>query len=427
VLTGYFAGLPDFDMARTHSSTRSQPAALLLLACGCLFAADFHSFASEQTAVIPMQSSPPDIIAPSDPAQAAIENLRANGPHSGHADTLRTFGQFIGVWDMDVKLFDRVGKLTYHQPCVWMFSWILDGRAIQDVLVGPPRPGSHERGIGTTIRYFNEATGRWQITWMSAASSTYIHLEGGRQNDEIVMEGADVDGSPLRWMFTEITPESFHWRGYISDDSGKSWRMEQEMLAHRRVMPAMTPSEGHALWNRTDRSGFESARLLKSCDGWQISGAASFQYDNSPCLLAYAVRCDAAWRSRSASVHGIVAGKVVDHELCVTPAGRWIHNGIEIPELDGCIDLDLNFSPSTNTLPIRRLGLPVGGTEKIRAAWLRFPSFELEALPQSYTRESTGRYEYRSREFVAELSVDSAGLVRDYPPTWQSAALTQDR
>lgn len=192
-----------------------------------------------------MPSNPPEIISPPDPAQAGIENLRAHGPHPGYADALHTFGQFVGIWDMDVALFDPVGKITYHQPCVWMFSWILDGRAIQDVLIGPPRPGASgkERAMGTTVRYFNEALHRWEITYMSATSRTYIQLAGGERGDSIILEGKDVDGSPLRWTFTEVTADSFHWRGYISSDAGKTWRMEQEMFAHRRPIGSGARSE----------------------------------------------------------------------------------------------------------------------------------------------------------------------------------------
>jgi hypothetical protein len=373
-----------------------------------------------------MLSHPPNIITPIEPNQAAIENLRAYGPHPAHADALRTFGQFIGVWDMDIKLFDKTGNTIYHQLGVWMFSWILDGRAIQDVLIGPPRPTqpSTERAMGTTIRYYNEAKKRWQITWMTPSGRTCIHLEGGQRGDGIFLEGTDVDGSPLRWMFSEITPDSFHWRGYISDDSGKSWRMEQEMFARRRATDSVTPVKHTALWRRLDLAGLESARLEQTPNGWELSGAASFQYRDAPCLLDYNVRCDASWNSRSVSVYGVVGNEVVHHELRVSPTGRWVHNDVEVPELDGCTDVDLNFTPSTNTLPIRRLSLPIGGSAEIRAAWLRFPDFALRPLVQTYTRKTADRYGYRAGTFESEISFDSAGFVRDYPPAWRAIAAT---
>jgi len=203
----------------------------------------------------PMQAQPPRIVIPNDSTQAAIENLRAPNVHTGYEEKLRTFGQFIGVWDMDITLFNEKNQIFYHQPGVWMFSWILDGRAIQDVIVGPPRsdPANGERRMGTTIRYFNETTQRWHITFMTPTGQIYIHLEGGQKGDAIVLEGKDTDGSALRWMFTEITPQSFHWLGYTSPDNGKTWLLEQEMFAKRRA-PVKT-QERSAWWRRKDLRG----------------------------------------------------------------------------------------------------------------------------------------------------------------------------
>ena len=86
-----------------------------------------------------------------------------------------------------------------------------------------------------------------------------------------------------------------------------------------------------------------------------------------------------------------------------------------------CIDLDLNFSPSTNLLPIRRSNLAIGEGTEVRAAWLRFPSFKLEPLSQRYKRidESTYRYESGGGNFVTELTVNAVGFVTTYPDLWQ--------
>ncbi len=92
-----------------------------------------------------------------------------------------------------------------------------------------------------------------------------------------------------------------------------------------------------------------------------------------------------------------------------------------------CIDLDLNFSPSTNLLPIRRLGLAIGQAAEVKAAWLRFPSFELELLPQRYRRLDETRYRYESAggQFVADLQVNPSGFATDYPGLWQAEATSE--
>ncbi len=100
---------------------------------------------------------------------------------------------------------------------------------------------------------------------------------------------------------------------------------------------------------------------------------------------------------------------------------------VEQPQVAGCIDIDLNFSPSTNLLPIRRLGLAVGEAGEVNAAWLRFPSFKLERLSQQYRRpdENIYRYESAGGQFVAELKVNSFGFVIEYPNLWQTEASSE--
>lgn len=136
--------------------------------------------------------------------------------------------------------------------------------------------------------------------------------------------------------------------------------------------------------------------------------------------------CDASWSTTAAKVSGWLGPADVEIELTVDPEHNWRLNGLERPAVAGCIDLDLNFSPSTNLLPIRRLNLAVGEEAEVKAAWLRFPSFELEPLSQIYRRvdESTYRYESGGGSFVADLEVDRVGFVTNYPGIWQAEAAT---
>jgi hypothetical protein len=132
------------------------------------------------------------------------------------------------------------------------------------------------------------------------------------------------------------------------------------------------------------------------------------------------VTCDAAWQTLSGKVGGWVGEKIVETEISVDTRRRWRLDGEEIPEVEGCADLDLNFSPSTNLLPIRRLALGAGQGAEVRAAWLRFPGFTLEPLNQYYTRtgEAAYRYESAGGRFAAELKVSEEGFVTEYPRFW---------
>ncbi|MGH9380151.1 MAG: putative glycolipid-binding domain-containing protein [Thermoanaerobaculia bacterium] len=175
--------------------------------------------------------------------------------------------------------------------------------------------------------------------------------------------------------------------------------------------------ERTVLWRRLDRAGHEACRLLRMGDGWLLEGGAVLVHEGAPCSLAYHVACDAAWRTRTCRVTGWLGERTVDVEIEVGGDRSWRLNGEVCPEVADCVDVDLNFSPSTNLLPIRRLGLAVGSAAPVKAAWLRFPSFHLEPLEQVYRRigETAYRYESAGGRFTADLEVDQAGFVTRYP------------
>ena len=190
------------------------------------------------------------------------------------------------------------------------------------------------------------------------------------------------------------------------------------------------PSGGqmHAsmLWRRIDQPGHESARLVFEDPSWYLNGAAVFAYDGQKCRLDYLITCNSLWETRLGRVMGWVGDQAVEIEISADANGRWFVNSNECDDVQGCIDLDLNFSPSTNLLPIRRLNLAIGEEAHVRAAWLRFPSLVLEPLDQLYRRTGARTYVYESAggRFVAELRVNEAGFVVDYPGLWAYEAST---
>ncbi|HEX8634285.1 MAG TPA: putative glycolipid-binding domain-containing protein [Pyrinomonadaceae bacterium] len=180
-------------------------------------------------------------------------------------------------------------------------------------------------------------------------------------------------------------------------------------------------SERFVLWGRLDTPGHEFARVFFDNSRWHLNGTAVFVHDTQPCRLDYRVECNSEWETLSGRVSGWVGEKGIEIEISVEPNRRWRLNGRECAQAAGCIDLDLNFSPLTNTLPIRRLNLNIGEKAEVRAAWLKFPSFQIERLEQSYYRidATTYRYESDGGRFVADLEVNETGFVTSYPHFWQ--------
>jgi hypothetical protein len=183
-------------------------------------------------------------------------------------------------------------------------------------------------------------------------------------------------------------------------------------------------TERVVLWRRLDLPGHESARLFAEGAHWHLHGTAVFAHEGRPCRLDYRVVCDLAWRTQSARVAGWAGTRRVGADLSVDAERRWRMNGADCPAVTGCVDVDLGFSPSTNLLPIRRLALAVGDAADVRAAWLPFPSLDLQPLEQRYARlaERRWRYESRGGAFTAELDVDDVGFVTRYGGLWELAA-----
>lgn len=175
------------------------------------------------------------------------------------------------------------------------------------------------------------------------------------------------------------------------------------------------------LWRGIHLRGHEACRLYQVGTEFRLQGTAVFLSNERPCCLSYLVSCDANWNTLRGTVSGWIGNDNVNIEVTVDTLRHWQMNGMKKPAVSGCIDLDLNFSPSTNLLPIRRLNLEIGQQAEVNAAWLRFPSFELEPLTQVYTRldDATYRYSSRGGEFVRDVAVNEAGLVTNYPGLWE--------
>lgn len=178
------------------------------------------------------------------------------------------------------------------------------------------------------------------------------------------------------------------------------------------------------LWRRVDCPGEESAFLEEHNNEWQLHGAVHVEHGGEEWRIDYVVTCDRGWETRVAVVDAW-RGPAGEHRRMVIvhrEDGAWLVDGHEVPGLEGCRDVDLGFSPSTNTLPIRRLGLGEGEAADLPAAWLRFPELSLERLEQRYERldGETYRYECGGGSFSRDLAVNAEGFVTDYPGFWHA-------
>lgn len=178
------------------------------------------------------------------------------------------------------------------------------------------------------------------------------------------------------------------------------------------------------LWQRVDRPGTEYFGLWQDETGWQLRGTVILALDG-PLKVRYGVLVDEQWKTRA--VHIGLRGAGPEAILHVTTKdGRWFQGNEELEGLRGCIDVDLEITPATNTLPIRRLALTMGESSDLQVAWIRFPGLAIERSAQRYTRLEGRRYRYESGTFGSELEVDDLGLVVDYAAWIRAPAIGPD-
>jgi hypothetical protein len=157
---------------------------------------------------------------------AMLELLAASGPDPQYATQLDLYGRFVGSWDIDNRRLDHETGQWQADTGHWHFGWILAGRGIQDTLEFAARPG-------TTVRLYDTRHDVWRVVWFAPSLGDICRLVGRHDDDGICQEGTQPDGTAIRWIFTDIKPNSFTWRGYIDRAGSGEWVLEQEMLARR--------------------------------------------------------------------------------------------------------------------------------------------------------------------------------------------------
>lgn len=164
-------------------------------------------------------------------AEDTFTVLAADKPAPEYRDKLMLFGQFVGDWEFDGVGQGADGKQGTDKGEIH-FSWALQGRAIQDVWIERER-SDHAPGIyGTTVRFYDPKIDAWRSTWIDPVYGAVRTFIGRKVGEEIVLESKDDKGRTIHWIFSQIKPDSFHWRGERL--IGDKWEIYEEASVHRK-------------------------------------------------------------------------------------------------------------------------------------------------------------------------------------------------
>src|ERR1700748_2646996 len=121
-------------------------------------------------------------------------------------------------------------------------------------------------------------------------------------------------------------------------------------------------------WTALPWSSVEHVAIADE-DGWTADGAMVAVFDGRAVRLTYRLQVDVAGATRALDLSDSVGGASLG--LRGDGHGRWSDvDGAPVPDLDGCIDVDISTTPLTNTLPVRRLRLAPGESADIQVAYV---------------------------------------------------------
>jgi len=171
-------------------------------------------------------------------------------------------------------------------------------------------------------------------------------------------------------------------------------------------------------WTALQWPGMEHVVVSSDEEGHRAEGQLIMAEDDLV-TVRYSLACGPRWRFRTVtvSVTGAAGRRVL--KLARDENGGWLADGQARPDLGPCDDIDINCTPLTNTLPIRRIDWSAGKACDIDVAYVSVPELDVRKARQRYTELGGSAFRYESGSFQADLSVDADGFVLDYPGIWR--------
>jgi hypothetical protein len=178
------------------------------------------------------------------------------------------------------------------------------------------------------------------------------------------------------------------------------------------------------VWRARGWPGVERLELVEGSEGVTARSLLIASPEGELIGGRYEIICDEGWRVERLSLESLGTGRRL--ELVHGAAGGWIAAGQILPALGASMDVDINLSPFTNTLPIRRLELAPGAAADLEVVYISLPQLDVHPQRQRYTclrRDASGAlYRYESGTFAAAVAVDATGLVTHYEGLWDRAS-----
>lgn len=201
------------------------------------------------------------------------------------------------------------------------------------------------------------------------------------------------------------------------------------------------PARQLVVWQGTEGNRWETALIDLSSTGIVAEGT-QIGLDPVPYRLDYTLDASDNFVTRALDLRA--CGEDWERTLALRHDGQGYWEAtvsasslpaatLSVDGLSEARDCDLGLSPLTNLMPLRRLGLlSHTTTASIVVAWVSVPDLELQPYRQRYERialtESAATVRFIDEDllpgFVADLELDSNGIVENYPSLARRVRMT---
>lgn len=186
-------------------------------------------------------------------------------------------------------------------------------------------------------------------------------------------------------------------------------------------------------WSGADALRLETVRVVLGGRSMRAGGSmvSAPQEGTEAYSAAYSLATDEAGVVQRLTVRTILAQGEQSVSLTRSEEGIWLVDrvgqgaGTVRTNFAGALDVDLAFSPLFNALPVRRLGLHRAAAQHdlsmehdLPVVLVSLPGLEVCCVRQTYRTVEVGEttvVSFVTDGFTAELTVDTDGLVLDYP------------
>ncbi|MCO5219762.1 MAG: putative glycolipid-binding domain-containing protein [Thermomicrobiales bacterium] len=169
------------------------------------------------------------------------------------------------------------------------------------------------------------------------------------------------------------------------------------------------------LWQNNDPVGWEHIRLDDDHPGWDVVDSVLMRVDaNTVRRGGYTLVVDKSW-------HALEIRCLIENEPGVMGSvhilsegdGVWYdENEQHLSALDGCLDISIQGSPITPTLPLQRLGLQDGQTAELVVVEISLVDLSLRPVRIQLRHDGSTLW-YERDGVTSELTLDADGFVRD--------------